>query len=493
MKLEKFIHHFSPDHFSGNTAAEIRGITSDSREVRDGYVFFAIRGTRVDGHDFIDRAIEQGAVCIVCDTSKFTLYTTVRSSIAWVTYSNVARACGFWANLYYGEPHKQLILTGITGTNGKTTIATLCYQVFTSLGFKCGLLSTIENRIGRAVLPATHTTPDPVSLNRLLAEMVEAGCRYAFMEVSSHAIHQERIAALQYDAAIFTNVTHDHLDYHGSFREYIDVKKRLFDDLGSHALAIANMDDKRAGYMLQNTVANKVAYGLHGNTKYPVRIIENGIQGLVMQVEDKEIHSSLLGIFNASNLMAVYTLARELQFDRDEILLALSSQTPVPGRFECIYNPSAQVLGIVDYAHTPDALEKILRSVDAIRQGGRIHTVVGCGGNRDKQKRPLMARIAVSWSDRVILTSDNPRDEDPQSIIDDMIQGITPEFTNKYIAIPDRTQAIKAACMHAEAGDVIVVAGKGHEQYQEIKGVKHPFDDREVLRRCFEGLEINLN
>ncbi len=398
-----------------------------------------------------------------------------------------AEILGALAANFYDQPSKKLKLVGVTGTNGKTTTTTLMYDLFAALGYKVGLLSTIQNVIAGAVIPSTHTTPDAIALNAMLAEMVERGCDFAFMEVSSHAIHQRRVAGLHFAGAVFTNISHDHLDYHQTFQAYIEAKKQLFDDLPKASFALVNVDDKRGEVMLQNTDAKKYRYGLKRLVDFKAKIIENSLVGLHLNLDEMAFHGRLIGEFNAYNLLTAYAVARLLGQDKTEVLTVLSGLKAAEGRFDYLYHKQSKITSIVDYAHTPDALEKVLTTINDLKQDGRIVTVVGCGGNRDKAKRPAMAKIACKWSDLVILTSDNPRSELPEQIIKEMEAGVPTEATKKVLCITDRRQAIKTACRLAQANDVILVAGKGHEKYQEIKGVKHPFDDKQILKEEFEG------
>lgn len=469
---------------NGNTALQVKDIQIDSRKVSDGSVFVAIRGAQADGHLFIDKALEQGAIAIVCET----LPETLHAGITYIQVKNTHESVAYMAHHFYGEPSKHLKLVGVTGTNGKTTIATVLYNLFTALGYTCGLISTVENKIGSTIVPATHTTPDAVSLNALLKQMLDAGCTHVFMECSSHAIHQHRITGLHFTGALFSNITHDHLDYHKTFDEYIRVKKSFFDNLSSDAFAISNLDDKRGMVMLQNTVAHKYYYSLKTMAEFKGRILENALTGLVMLVNEKEVHFRLIGEFNAYNLLAIYGAAVCLGENKDEVLRVLSMLNGAEGRFDYIIS-NQQIIGIVDYAHTPDALENVLATIKKLRKGHeQVITVVGCGGDRDKTKRPVMAKVASELSDRVILTSDNPRTEDPQAILNDMEAGLNIAGKRKTLSILDRKEAIKTAVSLANREDIILVAGKGHEKYQDIKGVKHPFDDKAVLREVFEML-----
>ncbi|MBX2971410.1 MAG: UDP-N-acetylmuramoyl-L-alanyl-D-glutamate--2,6-diaminopimelate ligase [Cyclobacteriaceae bacterium] len=481
-ELKDILYRVSLTSTYGNMDVEVKGVCFDSRNVQPGFLFVAVKGTQSDGHEFISRAVDLGASAIVCEKLPDTIY----EKATYVTVKNSAQSLGIIAANFFGNPSQKLKLVGVTGTNGKTTVATLLYKLFGTLGHRCGLISTVEYRIIDQVLPSTHTTPDPVQLNKLLKDMVDAGCTYAFMEVSSHAIDQDRIAGLQFAGAIFTNITHDHLDYHKTFENYIKAKKKFFDGLSSDAFALVNADDKRGMVMLQNTKATKYTFGLRKLTDFKGKMLSNTIEGLEMEVMQKPVWFKLIGDFNAYNILAVYGATMLLDQDSDRTLTVLSSMQGAVGRFELIGRGS-KVTAIVDYAHTPDALKNVLETIKQFRSGNeQVITVVGCGGNRDKTKRPLMASIAVRFSDKVVLTSDNPRDEDPMDIIREMQTGIGPSDARKTLVIPDREEAIKTACMMANPKDIVLVAGKGHETYQEIKGVKHPFDDREVVERMLK-------
>lgn len=470
----------------GSTDTEVTDIQIDSRSVRPGAAFIAVKGVATDGHAFIEKAIESGASAIVCEQ----LPAHLRENVVYVEADNTAAAAANMAHNFFGQPSSLLKLVGVTGTNGKTTIATVLYKLFTALGYHCGLVSTVENRIGDRVLTATHTTPDSISLNRLLKQMHDEGCSHVFMEVSSHAVHQHRVAALVFAGGIFTNITHDHLDYHKTFDEYIRVKKSFFDSLPSSAFAISNADDKRGLVMLQNTNANRYLYSLKTVADFKGKIIENSLLGLVMNINEREVHFRLIGEFNAYNLLAVYGAAICLGEDREEVLRLMSVLSGAEGRFDYIVSPKEKVVAIVDYAHTPDALLNVLATIRKLKKGfEQVITVVGCGGDRDKTKRPIMAEVACEHSERVILTSDNPRSEDPEQIIKDMEAGLPTAARRKYIAIVDRREAIKTAISLAKPEDIILVAGKGHEKYQEIKGVRHHFDDKEVVGELFAMLE----
>jgi UDP-N-acetylmuramoyl-L-alanyl-D-glutamate--2,6-diaminopimelate ligase len=471
---------------AGSTSIEVNDIQIDSRKTKPGSVFVAVRGAAADGHQFIEKAIENGASVIVCEDSRL---PTPDSGLTYVQVENSAAAAGYMANNFYGRPSEKIKLVGVTGTNGKTTIATLLYKLFTRLGYKCGLLSTVENQIGDKVVPATHTTPDAISLNQLLSEMVAAGCTHVFMETSSHAIHQHRVTGLQYAGGIFSNITHDHLDYHKTFDEYIRVKKAFFDGLSSSAFAISNADDKRGTVMLQNTNAKKYYYSLKTLAEFKGKILDNNLAGLVMTVNDVEVHFRMIGEFNAYNLLAVYGAAVCLGEDKQEVLTALSVLTGAEGRFDYLVSAKDKVIAIVDYAHTPDALLNVLATIKKLKKGfEQVITVVGCGGDRDKTKRPVMAEAACEYSDKTIFTSDNPRTEDPAQIIKDMEEGLSAAAKRKYISIVDRKEAIKTAISLAKPEDIILIAGKGHEKYQEIKGVRNHFDDKEVVKEMFELL-----
>lgn len=469
----------------GTTAVNVNGLQIDSRKVKKNDAFIAIRGVAVDGHNFIDAAVKKGAAVIVCEI----MPDTTSENLTYVQVESSGMAAGIMAHNFYGQPSEKLTLVGVTGTNGKTTVATLLFKLFTQLGYTCGLLSTVQNHIGNKIVPATHTTPDAISLNALLKQMLDEGCTHVFMETSSHALHQHRIAGLRFTGAIFTNITHDHLDYHKTFDEYIRVKKSFFDSLSSSAFAISNADDKRGQVMLQNTSAAKYYYSLKTIADFKGKILENGLTGLVMVINDQEVHFRLIGEFNAYNLLAVYGAAICMDEDKNDILLHLSAMTGAEGRFEYYVSPKEQVIGIIDYAHTPDALINVLGTIQKLRKGHeQVITVVGCGGDRDKTKRPVMAEAAAELSTKVVMTSDNPRSEDPLEILKDMEAGLNTAGRRKTVSIPDRREAIKAAVSFSRPQDIILIAGKGHEKYQEIKGVKHPFDDKKVLQEVFELL-----
>lgn len=466
-----------PSDITGNIDAVVSNIHIDSRQIEKDNAFVAIRGNVVDGHNFIDKAIALGASVIVCEE----LPGDVNANTTYVVCKNTAEFAGPLAANFYDNPSEKLQVIGITGTNGKTTIATLSHQLFRAFGLSAGLLSTVENKINDEIYPSTHTTPDAISLNRLLHEMVKAGCEYAFMEVSSHAIHQHRIGGIHFKLAAFSNITHDHLDYHGSFAEYRDVKKSLFDHLDRDAIALTNKDDRNGMVMLQNTKATKYTYSLHSASDFKARIIEHDFNGMLLDIDRQEAWYHLVGEFNAYNLLTVYAIAFLLGRESQEIVTTLTSLHSVRGRFEYLKSPS-NVIAVVDYAHTPDALKNVLETINNIRsKNEQLITVVGCGGNRDHDKRPIMAQISADLSDRVILTSDNPRTENPEAILADMQTGIPPQHYKKVLKITDREQAIRTAISLSQPNDIILIAGKGHETYQEIKGVKHPFDDKEIF------------
>lgn len=465
----------------GNDSLSINNLVYDSRKATKGSLFFAIKGTQADGHAFIDKVIEQGASAIVCEV----LPTILQQSTCYIQVANSQKTMALVAATFFNHPSTQLKLTAVTGTNGKTTVATLLFKLFRSFGHRVGLLSTVNNQINDAILPSTHTTPDSIRVNELLREMVDAGCSYCFMEASSHAIDQHRIAGLHFAGTIFNNITHDHLDYHLTFENYIKAKKQLFDEVNEDSFALTNKDDKNGMVMLQNTKATKYTYGLTTLADFKAKIIENDFNGMLLNIDGEEAWFRLVGNFNAYNLLAVYGAAFLLGKDKTSIIQHLSSLESVKGRFEALRSTNG-VIGIVDYAHTPDALQNVLETINSIRtQNEQLITVVGCGGNRDAAKRPLMAEVATELSTKVIFTADNPRNEDPEIIIDEMQKGVKPLHYKKTLRITDRKEAIKAAVAMAQKGDIILIAGKGHETYQEIKGEKHPFDDTQVLRDCY--------
>lgn len=460
----------------GSTDVEISEVCFDSREIKPNALFVAIPGTLVNGHQFITQAVSQGAGAVLCEK----LPEQLEQHVCYLKVENAAKALGVIAANFYDNPSSKLKLVGITGTNGKTTIATLLFQLFRELGYKVGLLSTVQNQINEQVIPATHTTPDPIAINRLINDMVAGGCDYCFMEVSSHAVAQHRIEGLKFAGGIFTNLTHDHLDFHKTFSSYLKAKKAFFDQLSSSAFALTNIDDKNGMVMLQNTQAKKKTYGLKNMANFKAKVLENHFKGLLLQIDHQEIWFKLVGSFNAYNLLAVYGAATLLDQDKDRVLTTLSHLNGAEGRFDLV--SLSGVIGIVDYAHTPDAVQNVLHTIQDIRKGTeQVITVIGCGGDRDKTKRPQMAQVACDWSNKVILTSDNPRSEKPEQIIKDMVAGVLPNNQKKTLSITDRKEAIRTACHLAKAGDIILLAGKGHEKYQEISGIKYPFDDKQIL------------
>ncbi len=483
MRLSELLKYVKPLCVIGDEQIDITGVNIDSRKIEKGHLFVAMKGTQTDGHKFIPKALELGASAVLCED----IPVEKVKGITYIQVASTESAVGPVATVFFGEPSQKLKLVGVTGTNGKTTIATLLYNMFRKFGHKCGLLSTVCNYIEDEAIPADHTTPDPIELNRLLSKMVEAGCEYAFMECSSHAIAQQRIGGLKFAGGLFTNLTRDHLDYHKTFENYRDAKKAFFDSLPKDAFAITNADDKNGKVMVQNCKAKIKTYSTRTMADFRARIIECHFEGMYLEIEGKEVGVQFIGKFNVSNLLAVYGAAIMLGKRPEDVLLILSTLKSVAGRLEPIRSKEG-VTAIVDYAHTPDALENVLNAIHEVLdgKGGQVITVCGAGGNRDKGKRPLMAQEAAKQSDRVIITSDNPRFEEPQDIINDMLAGLSAQQMKKTISITDRKEAIRTACMMAQKGDVILIAGKGHEDYQEIKGVKHHFDDREVVREIFE-------
>ncbi|MCE2496546.1 MAG: UDP-N-acetylmuramoyl-L-alanyl-D-glutamate--2,6-diaminopimelate ligase [Flavobacteriales bacterium] len=483
MKLLKdILYKAGIEEMVGNTNIAITEIHFDSRKVTKDSAFVAVSGTQVDGHDFIQTAIDSGANMIVCER----LPESRKERVTYVVVKDSSYALGIMASAYYDHPSERMKLVAVTGTNGKTSVVTMLYRLVKGLGYKAGLLSTVDVRIDTEVLEATHTTPDALAINKTMALMVEKGVKYCFMEASSHAIHQNRMAGLQVDVAVFTNITHEHLDYHGEFNEYIKAKKKLFDDLNPKARALVNRDDKHGETMVMNTRAKVYRFGLKGEADYKVRVLENTFGGLVLKMNEHELYTKLIGQFNAYNLATVFGVSDLLGIDQLNALTTLSTLNTAPGRFQYVRNAEG-VTGIVDYAHTPDALKNVLETIAQIRGGNEtVITVVGAGGDRDKSKRPEMARIAAHFSDRVILTSDNPRTENPETIIEEMKAGLDPIAIKKTLSIASRREAIRTACSLAQAGDIILVAGKGHEKYQEINGVKHPFDDLEILNETLK-------
>ena len=485
MNLQEILYKVAIRSVHGKLDVDVKNLQLDSRKVGMGSAFIAVKGVHTDGHHFIEAAAKAHPVTIICEQ----MPASLQGDITYIQVEDSAAASGLLAHNFFGQPSEKLKLLGVTGTNGKTTIVTLLYKLFTSLGYTCGMLSTVQNYIGSKILPATHTTPDPISLNELLSEMADAGCSHVFMETSSHAIHQHRIAGLRYAGGIFSNITHDHLDYHKTFDEYIRVKKLFFDGLPSSSFAITNTDDKRGEVMLQNTAAVKYTYSLKTIADFKGKILENNLTGLVMLINDQEVHFRLIGEFNAYNLLAVFGAAICLGEEKAEILRNLSVLSGAEGRFDYMISPIEKIVGIVDYAHTPDALENVLSTIHKLRKNDeRIITVVGCGGDRDKTKRPIMGEVACQLSDKVVFTSDNPRSEEAEAILKDMETGLNTASKRKFISISDRKEAIKTAVSLSLPSDIVLVAGKGHEKYQEIKGVKHPFDDKAILREIFEIL-----
>jgi UDP-N-acetylmuramoyl-L-alanyl-D-glutamate--2,6-diaminopimelate ligase len=471
---------------SGSTNISISGITFDSRTVKKGNLFVATKGTASDGHKFIKQSVEAGAIAVVCESFP----EECDDNVTYIVVKDSTHALGLIASNFYDNPSQKIKLVGVTGTNGKTTTVTLLYNLFKALGYNTGLLSTVKNMILDVEIPATHTTPDAITLNALLSEMVEKGCQYAFMEVSSHAVVQSRIAGIEFTGGVFTNITHDHLDYHKTFAEYIRAKKGFFDHLSDDAFALTNKDDANGMVMLQNTNAKKVTYAMRSIADHKCRIMENHLNGLLLNIDGQELWVKLIGSFNAYNVLAVYTTAILLGQDKTNVLTALSILNPVEGRFQH-FKSEGGIIGIVDYAHTPDALKNVLETIKSIRTGDeQVITLIGCGGDRDTTKRPLMANIACQYSNRVILTSDNPRSEDPEEILNQMQKGVDVVDNKKTLRIVDRKEAIKTACTLAQPGDIILVAGKGHETYQEVKGVKYPFDDYEILKEIIKELSI---
>ena len=484
MILHELLKNIKSIQIIGNEDIDISGVNIDSRKIQKGHLFVAMRGTQVDGHTFIGKAQDLGASAILCEE----VPAELKEGVTYVQVASTEDAVGKVATVFYGNPSTKLKLVGVTGTNGKTTIATLLYNMFRKLGYHCGLLSTVCNYIEGEAVPASHTTPDPIELNALLARMVEAGCEYAFMECSSHAIHQKRIGGLKFTGGIFTNLTRDHMDYHKTVENYRNAKKMFFDNLPKSAFAITNADDKNGMVMVQNCKATIKTYSTRSMADFRARILECHFEGMYLEINGREVGVQFIGKFNVSNLLAVYGAAVMLGQDPEDVLVAMSTLKSVSGRLEPLRSPEG-FTAIVDYAHTPDALENVLKAIHEVLDGkGQVITVCGAGGNRDKGKRPLMAQEAVRQSDKVIITSDNPRFEDPQDIINDMLAGLDKQQMKKVISIVDRREAIRTACMLAQKGDVILVAGKGHEDYQEIQGVKHHFDDKEVLNEVFTSI-----
>ena len=482
MKVKEILVNCNLLEIVGNKDLDISSISFDSRTVENGTLFFAVRGTQTDGHNYIDKAIEKGAIAIVCEQ----LPATLNDAVTYIKVDNSAYVLGMSASNFFDNPSKKLKLTGVTGTNGKTTIATLLYRLFTDAGYVCGLLSTIENIVDHEVIPSTHTTPDPIELNVLLKKMVDKGCEYAFMEVSSHSVDQDRIAGLEFAGGIFTNLTHDHLDYHKTMANYRNAKKKFFDNLPANAFALTNLDDKNGAIMLQNTKAKRLTYALKHDADFKGVVLESHFDGMMIKVNGTEMFTQLVGGFNASNLLAIYGAAISLGFDKNELLVEISKLKGANGRFDMVHSDCG-IVGIVDYAHTPDALENVLKTINDVRcHKETLITVVGCGGNRDTTKRPEMAAVSAKMSDKVILTSDNPRNEDPDEIIRQMKNGLDEEAKRHVLSITNRREAIRTAVALASKGDIILLAGKGHENYQEINGVKNHFDDKEELSEALK-------
>ena len=481
MKLNELLKKIQPVDIIGSTDKEIAGVCIDSRQTEQGYLFMAMRGTQTDGHTYIPAAIGKGAVAVLCEE----LPQELAGDVTYIRVKDSEEAVGLVATTFYGDPTDKMELVGVTGTNGKTTVATLLYHTFRYFGYKVGLISTVCNYIDDQPVPTEHTTPDPITLNRLLGQMADAGCKYAFMEVSSHSIAQKRISGLRFAGGIFTNLTRDHLDYHKTVENYLRAKKKFFDDLPKTAFSLVNLDDKNGLVMTQNTRSHVYTYSLRSLADFKGKVLESHFEGMLLDFNNRELAVHFIGRFNAYNLLAVFGAAVLLGKREEDVLIALSTLHPVAGRFDAVRSPQGYT-AIVDYAHTPDALANVLNAIHGVLEGrGKVITVVGAGGNRDKGKRPLMAQEAARQSDRLIITSDNPRFEEPQDIMNDMLAGLSKEDLQKTLAIADRREAIRTACMLAQKGDVVLVAGKGHEDYQEIKGVKHHFDDKEEVKRAF--------
>ncbi|MEO5674321.1 MAG: UDP-N-acetylmuramoyl-L-alanyl-D-glutamate--2,6-diaminopimelate ligase [Chitinophagales bacterium] len=485
-KLSDILYKISLVEISGSTAIEVNDVCFDSRKVHAGSLFVATRGVKMDSHSFISESEKKGAVAIVCEN-----FPTHKSEgITYIKVADSSIALAIAAENFYGNPSSRLKVIAVTGTNGKTTVATLLSNLCSGLNYKCGLISTVENRINGKTIPSNHTTPDAVQLSALLSEMVKAGCVFCFMEASSHAIHQNRIAGLKFSGAIFTNLSHDHLDYHKTFKEYIAAKKKLFDQLPADAFALVNSDDKHGAVMLQNTRARAYTYAFQSTADFRARILEISFNGMVMQIDGEEVYTPVVGSFNGYNLLAIYAAALILGEQKIPVLTVISKLKPAEGRFDYVLSEKNKIMGIVDYAHTPDALEKMLITIREIRTGNeKLITIVGCGGDRDVAKRPVMAKVASELSDQIILTSDNPRSEEPDSILEQMQKGIVPEKLSRTLTISDRREAIRTAVSISGKGDIILLAGKGHEKYQEIKGIKHPFDDKIELKEAFRTMD----
>lgn len=483
--LKDILYSVKINQVVGNTDLDVNALFLNSLDVKANGVFIAVKGFSTDGHKYISFAIENGARVIVCEI----LPAEINKKVTYIVVEDSQIALAVLANNFYDNPSTNLKLVGVTGTNGKTSVATLLFKLYTKLGYKVGLLSTVENKIGDKIIPATHTTPNAIALNELLAQMVDEGCDYAFMEASSHAIHQRRTYGLDFDGAIFTNLSHDHLDYHKTFKDYLNAKKLLFDELPKNAFSLVNIDEKNGLVMQQNTNAKKYTYALKSDADFTIKILETDFSGMMVSIDGTEIHTKLIGDFNAYNLLSVYASAMLLDADKHEVLVALSTLVGAEGRFEYTVSPEQKIVAIVDYAHTPDALKNVLETINKIKKGNeQVITVVGCGGDRDATKRPIMAAIASKMSDKAILTSDNPRTENPDAIIEEMQKGVEIIHRRKVLSITDRTEAIKTACMLANENDIILIAGKGHEKYQDVNGIKSDFDDKEKVKEAFETL-----
>jgi UDP-N-acetylmuramoyl-L-alanyl-D-glutamate--2,6-diaminopimelate ligase len=484
--LSEILYKAGIEEIHGSTNIAISALNFDSRKIKKDSLFIALKGLNSDGHSFIDASIKSGAIAIICEE----IPSNKNENVTYIKVRNAHHALGIAASNFFDNPSSKLKLIGITGTNGKTTTATLLFNLFRALGYSCGLISTVVNKINSENIPSTHTTPDAITLNELFVNMIEKGCQYAFMEVSSHALVQGRVSGVQFTGAVFTNITHDHLDYHKTFDEYIKAKKMLFDMLGADSFALTNIDDTNGRIMIQNSKAKNFTYSLKSASDYKCRIIENHLNGLLLNIDNKEVWVKLIGNFNAYNILAVYSVAHQLHIDSTQILTTLSTLNSVDGRFQHLKSEKG-VIGIVDYAHTPDALKNVLETIKQIRNGNEnVITLVGCGGDRDTAKRPVMTKIACQFSNKVILTSDNPRSENPEEILNQMQKGIEPSDAKKTMRITDRKEAIRVACTLAQPGDIILIAGKGHEKYQEINGVKFPFDDFEILKTTIKELSI---
>jgi UDP-N-acetylmuramoyl-L-alanyl-D-glutamate--2,6-diaminopimelate ligase len=485
--LQHILSNITVQKLQGNFLCEVETVCIDSRKVVPGSCFVALLGTQQDAHQYIQEVVAKGAKSIICSTMPLAL----AEDVCYVLVEDTNAVLGLIAANFYQHPSKDMYVVGITGTNGKTTTATLAYQLFTKLGYQCGLLSTVQNIVGTQATPSALTTPDAITVQAMLHQMRAAGCSHVFMEVSSHAVAQHRINGVEFSVAVFSNISHDHLDYHGTFDHYIAAKKKFFDELPKTAFAITNVDDKRGAVMLQNTKAKKRSYGIKNIADYKAKVLENTIEGLHLTINGTALHCSMIGEFNAYNLLALYAIADCLQLANDEILPAISMLKGAVGRFEVMRTKETNILGIVDYAHTPDALINVLATINKMRTGNEaVHTVIGCGGDRDRTKRPVMAQVACEHSSKVIFTSDNPRTEDPEAILNDMIAGVPAHLQKRYVKITDRREAIRTACMLAQSGDIVLVAGKGHENYQEINGVRTHFDDKEILLETFNALQL---